>query len=237
MLRRFCLFALFASSACAGPPEVADHPTWADVEPILRGQCNHCHGSSAAVTGSTASLPGGAGSTVYRFDFFDINDGACGEATAAIGPASASAAAPLMRESVASINGNRPRMPPAPAPLLEQWERETIDRWTRTSPIAKGSLPWTNRMPRLQIYEFPQTADQQIRFTAIASDPDGDPVVGIIKAPDGSVVNLDRSGAFSVSIDSSAWPAGKASLTAVLCDGWGHTDFNVGEIEVAHASH
>jgi len=146
--------------ACSEAPPVPEHPTWADVEPILRGQCNHCHGATAETTGSAAAITGLSGGAVYRLDFFDINDGACGAAAVAISPSTAARnAASLMRESVASVNGNRPRMPPAPAPLLSQWEREVIDRWTRMPPPAKGGPPWTNRMPRLQIYNFPATAD------------------------------------------------------------------------------
>jgi hypothetical protein len=139
-----------------------------------------------------------------------------------------------MRESVASINGNRPRMPPAPAPLLSQWEREVIDRWTRMPPPAKGGPPWNNRMPRLQIFSFPKVADGALKFSAILSDPDDDPVIGVIKA-NGAVVKLDRSGSFAVSLDTTGWPRGKQTLTAVLCDGWGNQTFAVGEVEIAHA--
>jgi hypothetical protein len=224
-----CSMALLA--ACSGPPDVAEHPTWADVEPILRGQCNHCHGSTAASTGSSLT-----GMAAYRLDFYDMTDGACGEASvAAMDPlASARTSASLMREAVASVNGNRPRMPPAPAPALTPFERETIDRWTRTLPLAKGPPPWTNRMPRLQAFNYPKTADAAARFTVIASDPDGDPVIGVIKAGD-QVLALDRAGSFSVNVDTSKWPAGPRALTAVLCDGWGSTPFDLGQIEISHA--
>jgi hypothetical protein len=216
-------------AACSGPPPVADHPTWAEVEPILRGQCNHCHGATASSTGAALS-----GSAVYRLDFFDMGDGACGDAALAMNPLPAArVSASLIRESVASINGNRPRMPPAPAPLLTDWERETIDRWTRTLPLAKGSPPWTNRMPRLQVFNFPKSADATARFSVILSDPDGDPVVGVLKAAE-DVIPLDRPGSFAVSLDTSRWPAGLQTVTAVLCDGWGNTTFELGQVEIGH---
>jgi hypothetical protein len=230
-------FALAAAlmGACAGPPDVPEHPTWADVEPILRGQCNHCHGATADITGSSAAITGLVASAVYRLDFFDVNDGSCGEAAAAISPSAvARSVAGQMRESVASINGNRPRMPPAPAPQLSQWEREVIDRWTRMPPPQKGGAPWTNRMPRLQVFSFPKTADSSIKFSVILSDPDGDPVIGVINGG-GSVVKLDRAGSFVVSMDTASWPGGKQALTAVLCDGWGNQSFQVGEVDIAHA--
>ena len=232
--RRALLLFTVLAGACAGAPDLPEHPTWADVEPILRGQCNHCHGATAETTGSAAALTGAPGA-VYRLDFFDINDGACGEAAMAISPASvARSVATQMRESVASVNGNRPRMPPAPAPLLSQWEREVIDRWTRMPPPAKGGAPWSNRMPRLQVFSFPRTADDSLKFSAILSDPDDDPVIGVINAA-GAMVKLDRAGSFAVSIDTTAWPRGKQTLTAVLCDGWGNQSFQVGEVEVVHA--
>jgi hypothetical protein len=233
-LRHTPWLALALAGACSGPPPVPEQPTWADVEPILRGQCNHCHGATAETTGSMAALTGAAGGTVYRMDFFDSNDGACGAAAEAISPgASASALASLIQQSVASVNDNRPRMPPSPAPLLSQWEREVIDRWTHGSPVAKGGNPW-NRMPRLQVYGFPATADDKVTFTVILSDPDEDPVIGVINAG-GKVTRLDRAGLFTINLDTKAWPKGKQDLTATLCDGWGNQTFEVGQVEIAHA--
>jgi hypothetical protein len=233
-LQPLLILSLALAGACSGAPDVPEHPTWADVEPILRGQCNHCHGATAETTGSSAAISGMAGA-VYRLDFFDVNDGACGPAAAALAaPAAAKTVASLMRESVASINGNRPRMPPAPAPLLSQWEREVIDRWTRMPPPAKGGTPWTNRMPRMQLFNFPATADATLKFSVILSDPDGDPVIGLIDAG-GTPVKLDRAGSFAVSLDTSAWPKGKQTLTAILCDGWGNQAFELGQVEITHA--
>lgn len=229
--RTLSVVALALLAGCSGPPDVPATPTWADVEPILRGQCNHCHGSTAATTGSSLT-----GMATYRLDFYDMTDGTCGEASvAAMDPlAAARTSASLMREAVASVNGNRPRMPPAPAPALTTWEREVIDRWTRTLPLSKGPPPWTNRLPRLQAFNFPKMADATAKFTVIASDPDGDPVIGIIKAGD-QVLALDRAGSFAVDIDTSKWAAGRHTLTATLCDGWGNAPFQLGEIEVAHS--
>ncbi len=221
-------------SACGVEPAVPEQPTWADVEPILRRNCNHCHGSTAPVTAS-------AGTAVYRFDFFDPTDGACGEATAAFSSsAMAMASASQMKASIESVDGARPRMPPAPAPLLPAWERETIKRWSHASSLPKGAVPWNNRQPRLQVLRFPAPdagvaqVDQLLGFNVVLSDPDGDPVVGIIKAA-GSVVKLDRSGLFAVSLDTSTWAPGTTTLQAVLCDGWGNVSYNVGTVEIKHA--
>jgi hypothetical protein len=226
---RYALLTVTLLGACGGPPAVPEHPTWSDVEPILRGQCTHCHGPTAAVTGAN-------GAVVYRLDFFDMSDGSCGEAAAAMGLNAplAKAFASSMKDSVESVNGNRPRMPPAPAPLLSDWEREVIDRWTRSPTIEKGPIPWTNRMPRLQVLNFPTSADRDVKFSVILSDPDGDPVIGVIKAGDARI-NLDRAGAFSVALDATAWAKGRQTLTAVLCDGWNNLEFQVGQVDIAHA--
>src|SRR5581483_3833332 len=63
-----------ALPACGGP-DVPEHPTWANVEPIVRAQCSSCHGASAAITG------GGT-----RFDFYDMTADLCGDAVQAMDP-------------------------------------------------------------------------------------------------------------------------------------------------------
>lgn len=227
-IRQSLCVALGVFAGCSGPSDVPEKPTWADIQPILSGSCNHCHGSTAAVTGSQ-------GPAVYRFDFFDLADGSCGEAAAAIDlPAMALASASRMKDSIASINGVRPRMPPAPAPLLSDWERDTLDKWSRAREPIKGAAPRNNRLPGLQVLKFPAKADGTVAFTVILDDPDGDSVIGVIKGGD-TLVKLDRSGAFSVSVDSTGWTNGRQKLTAVLCDGWANASYDVGEVEIAHA--
>src|SRR6185295_7989491 len=58
-----------------GGPDVPEHPTWVDVEPIVRAQCTSCHGASAAITG------GGT-----RFDFYDMSTSLCGDAAQVFHP-------------------------------------------------------------------------------------------------------------------------------------------------------
>ena len=57
MKRSLVLLAL----ACDGSPAPVAQPTWADVEPILRVHCNHCHGATAAQTGALGPAEAGRG--------------------------------------------------------------------------------------------------------------------------------------------------------------------------------
>ncbi len=77
-LRRASLLAdvvvvLAAVLTGCDPPLPPPEPTWAHVEPLLRAHCNHCHGATAEKTGSASGV-------VYRFDFYDLDAGKCGEA-------------------------------------------------------------------------------------------------------------------------------------------------------------
>ena len=124
-----------------------------------------------------------------------------------------------------------PRMPPAPYPALQSWELETLERWA--SEPVKGLPPSGNRPPTIATNRLPATADQQLSFTAILDDPDGDSVIGAIELP-GLALLMNRPGAFDVMFDSSAWPSGPVYPIAVLCDGWTKTTVELGPILVQH---
>jgi hypothetical protein len=210
-------------AACSGPPSVPAHPTWADVAPILHGECTWCHGSTASATG------GG-----YRLDFFDMTSDVCGEAAQAIPRATilaSTSATSIETDVTPPQDGVRSRMPPAPAPPLPDWERLALVRWA-TQP-AKGAPPAGNRPPTITISHVPVSADHRLTFTAVLDDPDGEPAVGVIKIA-GVLFAMDRSGAFSVDLDSSTWPAGPQRLTAVLCDGWTKAIYDLGPVTIQH---
>jgi hypothetical protein len=213
-----------AGAGCTGAPSAPEHPTWADVAPIVRGECAGCHGTTALTTG------GG-----YRLDFFDMTPDVCGDAAPALRafPLLAAGAAPLIRGDVtAPPTGDRPRMPPAPAPTLVDWERETLQRWT--SEPSKGPPPAGNRPPVAHVGLLPATVDRRLSFTVVLEDPDGEPVVGVLQVG-GAVYGMDHAGAFSVDLDASAWPAGPTRVRAVLCDGWTNAPYDLGPIQIRHA--
>jgi hypothetical protein len=220
------LCALFA--ACSGPPAVPVQPTWADVQPILRGQCDGCHGSNAKQTGSS-----------YRLDLYEVNGGVCGDAALAIEPGVLLAGFPtvpdlIRSDIVAAAGAPRPRMPPAPAPALPDWQLQTLERWV-TSPV-KGPAPSQNRAPTISTNGLPAMADETLTFTASLEDADGDPVIGVIEVA-GYAFLMNRGGSFAVDFDSSSWPAGVVRPTAVLCDGWTKATYDLGPLEITHAHH
>lgn len=209
--------------AACGTDDPPENPTWADVEPILRAECTGCHGSSANVTG------GG-----YRFDFYDMTQAdPCGDAAAVLADVSlARAQADKIAKAITTTDPNvRPIMPPLPAPYLSDKEWVTILRWT-ANPI-KGDMPLRDRAPRISVNGTSTTADQKLDVNIVVDDPEGEPVVGVVKIGD-RVGNMDRSGAFSTSYDTSSWPAGTVKMSAVLCDGWSQVSVDLLDITIQH---
>lgn len=206
--------ALSLLAGCQEPLPVAE-PTWAHVEPLLRAHCNHCHGSTAARTGS-------AGGTVYRFDFYDRDPAVCGEAVEAMSAAAGAGArgwAPLIKASITPKIGGRARMPPAPAEALADWERETIVRWVDQQ-AARGKPREDNHPPTLQVQTARSPASpDQLDLRAVLQDPDGQAVLGLLRVG-GTELKMDRSGSFSTRVDISRWETGAHPVSAVLCDGW-----------------
>jgi len=209
-----------AGASCAGPPNVPDQPTWVDVQPILAGACSQCHGSTASETGFG-----------YRLDFYDMTEDVCGEAAKALPSRGLILAGDAAHDIFTDVTptDEPARMPPAPGPALYDWQRQTIQKWT-VQPV-KGPSPADNRWPALEVIGLPAGVARRLQFTALLSDPDGDPVVGVIKAP-GVLFAMNRTGSLDVDIDTRTWPTGTQYLTAVLCDGWTNVSYNLGPIDV-----
>lgn len=223
----YLLSAATLSGACRSSHAVPEQPTWADVEPIVRGSCTHCHGSNAKAAGSFA------GST-YRLDFYDMTDAVCGEAAEALRDSALAMTWAMKMASAVTPPGSgwRPRMPPAPGTELADWERETIVRWAR-KPLRGAPRP-ENRMPTVDLVGVPETADRSLTVTAVVSDPDGEPVVGVLRVGDTRLL-MDRSGSFAATLDTSSWSIGTHALSATLCDGWNNVTVDLGSVTVAHA--
>jgi len=213
-------------------PQAPAHPTWADVQPIMAGECSHCHGSNADRSGDQRTGGG------FRLDFYDMKQNVCSDATRVLGAGKALAYA--YRDDIweaitapADKPGERPRMPPAPAPYLADWEWQTIQRWIGDG-APKGELPQSNQPARFRLYHDSGPADRTLDITVVIEDPDGDPIIGVLQVGDVSL-NMDRGGAFSATLDTSSWPAGERAVTAVLCDGWSSVSYAVGTLVVNHA--
>jgi len=220
-----------------GAPAVPAHPAWADVAPIVRGNCVGCHGWTASDRPPNAAgvHPPNTGGGL-RLDFYDVTEAVCGDAALAIDPGvplagSAGVVPEIAADLVVQPGAQVPRMPPEPYPALQSWELETLERWA-TDPV-KGLPPPGNRPPTIATNRLPATVDQQLTFTAILDDPDGDSVIGVVEVP-GQDLLMNRPGAFDVTFDSSVWPSGPVYPIAVLCDGWTKTTVQLGPILVQH---
>ncbi len=210
---------------CSSTPAEPQNPAWADVAPILRGECNSCHGWTAPTTGAG-----------YRFDFYDVTKDVCGDAYLALNSGvllagSSLAALQIETDVVAAAGAKWPRMPPQPSPALPDWERGAIERWAG-QPV-KGPPPPGNRSPTILVSDYPAVAGKELAFTAIVDDPDGDSTIGVIEV-NGLGFLMNRPGSFDVRFDSSAWPAGAQSVSAVLCDGWARANYDLGAIQIKH---
>jgi hypothetical protein len=219
--------ALLAAPACEPEPEVPENPGWAHVEPILRAQCNHCHGATARTTGSLGGI-------VYRFDFYDMTTSVCGDAAAGMDSPGglARAWAPMMRTAIRNPAGGRARMPPSPAEPLADWERRTLLRWAEQPFPTLGFPPPGNRRPQIRL-TAPRLADGSLNILAVVDDPDGEPVVGVIKIGD-TTLRMDRAGSFAATLTTSSWPAGRYPITAVLCDGWDSAAYRLDVVDIVH---
>jgi hypothetical protein len=219
---------LACATACGSPPDVPANPTWADVEPILRAECLHCHGGSAP---TTAAL----GDSYYRFDFYDMSPAVCGDAALALNtPLLGHALAKLIAADVTPPpTCDRGRMPPAPAGPLADWQRETLLHWAAAADPPKGAPRRDNRRPDIQLSAATATVDKRLTFTAVIDDPDGESVVGVLRIGN-LVMPMDRPGSFAADIDTSSWPNGTRPLSAVLCDGWDNFTYQLGNVEIKH---
>ena len=210
-----------ALGSCAGHA-VSENPTWADVEPILRGTCTQCHGAAANLAGMT-----------YRFDFYDMTPDVCGEAAVALNGQllAHGLAAQIAQDVTPPGSGWRPKMPPAPTHPLADWQRETVQRWAMMP--QKGVPRGTNRQPVIDLNAMSGVVDKTLPFSAIVSDPDGESVVGVLKIGDQTLV-MDRPGLFSTTLDTSKWAEGIQPVSATLCDGWNNITYQLGNVQISH---
>jgi hypothetical protein len=210
-------------AACSSTPEVPAQPTWADVEPIIQGECAGCHGSTAKDTGLS-----------YRLDFYEMSTALCGDAALALDPGvvlAGTAPAQIGTDIEVAKGARWPKMPPLPSPALADWEKQTLERWVKAP--TKGPPPAGNHLPTIRTSRLPEVANGTFSFTAIVDDPDGDPVLGVIEVA-GAAFLMNRPGSFAVSFDASAWPAGAVRPTAVLCDGWTKATYDLGPVQIKH---
>ncbi len=194
-------FLAFAIASCGGDRSVPAEPTWfEDVEPILRGNCLHCHGSEAEkITG-------------IRFDVYDTADPSyAGLDVAAFQVIGARTEAENMSFSARLSHPEAPgAMPPLPAPRLSQRDVDVIVLW-ETNPI-RGTRTG-NHVPTATLIAS-SSHDDKIDVSVLVADGDRDQVLGQLTYGM-AVLPLPRTGAHHLTFDA----AGAQDLSATLSDG------------------
>lgn len=214
MARPGLLLGLAMSAACQGPSAVAE-PTWADVAPILVGQCGHCHGSTGDIDGYGHRLDFAnpardcarlADADPRFFTEFNMKYGGLKQFERRVVTA------------VEPLEGlPRPLMPPAPARLLEDWQRETLDNFMKAQ-RPRGPAPAGNAGPTISATARRDGSVVEVDY--VVADPNGDPVLGVLRLG-GMVHRLWGAGAGRVRFDvSQVAPGTDLAVSASLCDGW-----------------
>lgn len=211
----------FAVGGACSPPDAATDPTWADVYPILQGQCLHCHGSTAAKDGGN-----------YRFDLLDASS-VCkqeeaDDLVAGLSPPSSFYAARrlILADITPYAAGFRPKMPPEPGRALEGWQAETLERFvakldalpfTEAMTAGLGPLPADARSPTISA-SYARNGNTLV-VDYVVEDENADAVVGQLRVGQGLRSPIEGSGRGQARFDlggtTGPWP-----IDARLCDGW-----------------
>lgn len=203
------------SLACVPEKDVPANPTWVDdVQPILQGNCFHCHGAEIGFENGAPIRPhkGQAGARFDLYDSMEFAD-AVGDmnALAGIGGYPGKAIAVLAVPRLKSGTPAQTIMPPPPALPLSDWERKVIEKWQATGAVRGKRSP--NAQPRvIKVAEKKQGADLLLTFDVL--DDDGDQVLGRVEAG-AAKVPLLRSGRHTVTLKDAA----NATPKWVLSDG------------------
>jgi hypothetical protein len=111
-----------AVTACDEAPTAPLKPTYVDdVEPILRGNCFHCHGADRSAFGA------------FRWDFYDPLDPtvmALGNFSMEFALGGTKAHSLLFNSFITNKDENM-RMPPPPATRLSEQDLLTVQRWIK----------------------------------------------------------------------------------------------------------
>lgn len=193
-----------AAATCGGEDPVPASPTWVDdVEPIIRGNCAHCHSADRGADG----IIKGDGNR------FDISDPASYGALAPVGAIGAKMMLPLI---LSAVTRDARRMPPAPATKLSDRAVRVLEAWAATG-FARGTRTH-NAKPTAALEGTPQRIGATLAVTILVKDDDGEVVVGKLTCGT-AAVELPRAGRYQVTLDVvSAVPTG-SPLTAELSDG------------------
>ena len=131
----FGLSAAALSSGCSIEPSAPGQPTYeADVRPILMARCIRCHGSpTLADPTSTNDAYKARPLPIRRFDVFADTPCDTPDAGAACVISGAQSSAALIKLYI-NADPKTTGMPPAPAPPLTSYQKDTLLNWAAETP-------------------------------------------------------------------------------------------------------
>jgi hypothetical protein len=215
-MSRTALLLLLA--ACA--PEVPDAPGYqADVMPVLAANCLRCHGAPAL---------GGAPAALRLDAYADL---------AAVDPADPAAEVPIGGAATyAAAIALRVANPDAPMPPrfpLDDWQIELLERWAQAG-APRGAPRSGNRPPAIAVEDV-TSAGGALAIRVRVTDPDGDPVGGVLRLDAGAgqpLVGPVRSGVVDLTWTPANVTPATYPLIAFLDDGAEVHELPAGSITV-----
>jgi mono/diheme cytochrome c family protein len=162
--------AVFAVGAC-GSPKAPETPSWYDdVQPIIQGSCAHCHGPTAAVTGSGNRFDVCDSTPFTDAGFSFVVPGKSGW----LGGRKASNIAGFVVS-----DGGRAQMPPPPAGELSDYERDVIVNFSMNATCPKRP---GNHKPTVKLLGKLNYTDTDLVLTVDVLDADAETVLGVVTA-------------------------------------------------------
>lgn len=213
--------------------EVPDEPTWAEhVKPILAANCVRCHGYPA-INGAPDSF------RLDRYDDFVTDDGRTIYGAARLGPLIHRRTDPDQYQHLKPFSID-PMPPPGPIALTTE-QRRILQNWGNDvdGQQLRGTLPG-NQPPSLALSRplVDSLDGDQLVIQYELRDPDGEAVSGELRAGDNAVdgvrVGTLHSGRGEVVWDVGAVPEGTYGLFALVDDGSGSHELDLGTYEVNH---
>lgn len=229
--RLLSLFAIVTTAACAGEAPIAadEELNWyIDVQPILRGNCFHCHGAIPQGNEGEQHLA----RKTFRWDICDLDAEAFADIKDLVlagGPIlSANTRARGFKDGyLEAPMGGRETMPPPPAETLSARDKAVVLRWAALGEKASCGSRVGNLSPRAALAFRPVRSNNTMTVTLDVTDGDFDQVLG--KLTCGTAEGAIRSsGRVSVALDVTDIAPGSAMLTALVSDGLARTQRNLG---------
>jgi hypothetical protein len=199
-------------------------PTWAeDVQPLLLGNCFHCHGAEVGFDKDGMAIRSHGTPEGARYDIYDPMEyvDAVGDIEAinrlGVVPTRSPAIAGILVQLVKSKDPHE-RMPPPPGLPLSDYEIQVLDNWLKAK-APKGTRP-DNSAPRAVLAGKPAARGPDLVVTFDVLDDDGDQVLGRIEGGTGKPQVISRSGRHTFTLPGAAGTTPRVSLS----DGWKKVD-------------